>query len=60
MGVVGLFFTVVGALDLVPVVLVPVVLFSSLQPIIVKATSTRTADSVRIAFLMIVPLRHII
>ena len=54
-GVAGVFLTVVGAADVVLVVFVPVVVFSSLQPITVKAASTRTADSVRIAFLIFVP-----
>jgi hypothetical protein len=46
---------------LVVVVFVAVVFFSEvLQPANVKAANTRTADSVRITFLIIIPLRHII
>jgi hypothetical protein len=46
---------------LVVVVFVDVVFLSELlQPVNVKAASTRTADSVKITFFMIIPLRHIV
>jgi hypothetical protein len=55
----GAFCVLVGGVVLVVVVLVPVVFSSEdLQPANVKASSTRTADNVRITLLMIVPLRH--
>jgi hypothetical protein len=55
-------YFVAGVFVVLLVVVLVVVLFFSeeLQPANVKAASTRTADSVRTNFLMIIPLRHII